>query len=391
VPEKINVAKAVFLLVLLASIIFSSSPIEVIGTDKVNINHVSSHDSDITITYTSSSFTIESTSQRGNFSFTFSWRYEGTNVIYNDTPTPIRYLEKIIFMDKTAKYRMDYFVPVMLYEYIDADGNGILNDTEQITPDIFVASYVINTNMKMTNVTLGEDANGIPVCEWTYTQLAMPRTSNVHEPWERLPTVKEKFHYYPLNGTLKMDIILQNYRNPANEYFKSENTSTRFFLGYGVRYASLEPGNATVTVAFDRQELVYDQINRVHPTTSTIIVFKVNGIKKGFFDFGGEVTIDGNSGRQVNGSAGPTRSWYYYQTDGLWLEIGLNYPHVNQTLIHDPYFGLYLRSPIAIAITFPFEWTVATAVVSVIICTVAIVDYFKTKKRYLKSAMRPLT
>ncbi len=58
----------------------------------------------------------------------------------------------------------------------------------------------------------------------------------------------------------------------------------------------------------------------------------------------GKVTIDGNPDVYVNGSVGPIRSWYYYQTGGPWLEIGLNYPHVNQTLIHDPYFGLYSRA-----------------------------------------------
>ncbi len=111
------------------------------------------------------------------------------------------------------------------------------------------------------------------------------------EPWERFPIVKENFHYYPLNGTLKMDIILQNYRNPANEYFKPENASSRIFISYGVRYAPLEQGNATVTVAFDGQEIAYnqtdkDQINKAYPTTSNVVTFKVNGEKRGFFDFG---------------------------------------------------------------------------------------------------------
>jgi hypothetical protein len=150
-------------------------------------------------------------------------------------------------------------------------------------------------------------------------------------------------------------------------------------------------------VAFDGQEIAYnqsnkDQINKTYPSTSNVVTFKVNGEKRGFFDFGGKVTIDGNPNMHVNGSVGPIRQWYYYQTGGLWLEIGLNYPHVNHTLIHDPYFGLYSSTRLKpVAITFPFEWTVATAVISAIICTVAVVDYFRTKSRYLKSTIRPFT
>jgi len=296
-------------------------------------------------------------------------------------------LSNITFTDKTAKYRMEYWVPVILYEYIDVDGNNILNDT-----DTLIIGYKIYENIEMTNVTIREDANGIPVCEWTYTQIAMPMASNIHEPWERFPTVTEKFHYYPLNGTLKTDIILQNYRNSTNEFLETENASSRIFISYGVRYVSLEPENVTVTVAFDNKELVYNEIDKAYPTTSNMVVFKVNGTERGFFDFGGKVTIDNNPNLYVNGSVGPTLSHYYYQTYGGWLKIGLNYPHVNQTLIHDPYFGLYStprKTPVAIS--FPFEWTIVTAVISVVICTVAIVDYFRTKKRYLKYTVYPLS
>ena len=142
--------------------------------------------------------------------------------------------------------------------------------------------------------------------------------------------------------------------------------------------------NATVTVVFDDQELIYDQINRTYPTTSNVIIFKVNGEKRGFFDFGGNVTIDGFPNMHVNGSIEPA---YYDYYENKWLQIGLNYPHVNQTMIHDPYFGLfqhYSGRPSPIAVTLPFEWTVVTTVISVIICTVAIVDYFRTKSRYFQ-------
>lgn len=398
--EKRELAKTMFLCALLGVIASNPFWIEATYAQRMNTYQVLSPSDHISISYTNSSFTIDSTSQYGNFSFTFEWKNMGTYIRFqNGTRRPMRELERISFTDKAAEYRMEYWVPIMLLEYIDADGNNLLNDVNDMvnaSPDILVAGYKISENIGMTNVTVNEDANGPPVCEWTCTQIAMPMASNIHEPWERFPVVEENFHYYPLNGTLKMDIILQNYRNPANEFFKPENTASRFFTSYGVRYVPLEQGNVTVTVAFDGQEIAYnqtdkDQINRAYPTTSNVVTFKVNGEKRGFFDFGGKVTIDGNPNMHVNGSVGPIRSWYYYQTGGLWLEIGLNYPHVNQTLIHDPYFGLYSRSPSPIAITFPFEWTVATAVISIVIFAVAMVDYFKTKKHYLKSFIRPLT
>jgi hypothetical protein len=412
--EERKLARAIFLCGLFAIMTFNPFWVEVTHAQQMN-TQISSTEGDIKISYTNSSFTIESTTNQGNLSFTFEWTWPRSYIMYNGTCRPLREIRKIAFTDKTAKYRIEYWVPILLMEYIDIDGNNILflNDTVHILPDVYIAGYKIDENIGVTNITTREDANGTPTCEWTYTQLAGPIASNIHEPWERFPTVKENFHYYPLNGTLKMDIILQNYRNHANEFFKPENASSRIFLGYGVRYVSLEPENVTITAVFDDQELVYDQINKAYPTTSNVVVFTVNGVKRGFFDFGGKVTIDNNPNMYVNGSIGPTRSYWYYQQEsdwvqngsnwyyqphGGWLEIGLNYAHVNQTLIHDPYLGLYSDSPITppnatnggknggakVAITFPFEGTLVTAVISVIICTVAIVDYFKTKRHHLK-------
>jgi hypothetical protein len=401
--EKRKFAKAMFLCSLLVIIAFNLFWAEVTHAQQVNTDQSVSANDDISISYTNSSFTIESVSQYGNFSFTFEWRWPGGYITYNGSRRQLKELERISFTDKTAKYRMEYWVPITLLEYVDVDGNNLLNDVNDmvnIFPDVLIAGYKIFESIGVTNITTREDASGIPICEWNFTQVAMPMAGNITGHCERFPVLKENFHYYPLNGTLKMDIILQNYRNPANEFFKPENASSRFFISYGVRYVSLEQGNATVTVAFDGQELPYypidkdqNQTSKVYPTTSNVVVFKVNGEKRGFFDFGGKINIDDTPDLHVNGSVGPIRSyWYFYQTGGEWLEIGLNYPHVNQTLVHDPYFGLYSSARLKpVAIAFPFEWTVATAVISAIICTVAIVDYFRTKSRYLKPTIRPFT
>lgn len=390
--EKGKFMKAIFLCVLLMIISFNPFWVEATRASLTDTHQFLPVNDDISISYTNSSFTIKSVSQYGNFSFIFGWINTRTYIIYNGIRREMRKLEIISFTDETAGYTMEYCAPVKLFEYIDIDGNNILSDTENANPDILIGQYKIIENIEATNVTISEDANGIPVYEWTFTLLACPAGS-AQEPWERYPTVEEKFHYYPLNGTLKMDIILQNYRNPRSNYIIPENASSRLFLSYGMRYVPLEQNNVTVTASFDNQELVYDQIDMAYPTNSNVITFKVDGVKRGFFDFGGKVTIDNNPNLHVNGSIGPTRSYYYYyKPTGRWLEIGLNYPHVNQTMIHDPYFGLYLSTrPSPIATIFPFEWAIATAVASVIICTVAIVDYFRTRSRYFKYAIRPLT
>jgi hypothetical protein len=289
-------------------------------------------DGNLWISYTDSSFTIESVSPYGNFSFLFEWENTGTYIEYNDTSREIRELKRMVFTDKVMGYAIEYWVPIMLYEYVDGNGNGILDDNINIEPDSLVSGYKIVTNIDMTNITVIEGQDGEKICEWTFTQIALPMKSNIQPPWEIFPVVTETFHYYPMVGLLKMDINVRN--------FKSENALSRLYLSYGVRFTSSEKENSTTTVAFDGQEIPYNEINQSYPTNSTLIKFKVNDVVKAFFDFGGNVTIDDESNIQISGSVGPTRSTYYYQTGGLWLEIGLNYPHVNQTLTHDPYLGL---------------------------------------------------
>ena len=326
-------------------------------------------DNNLSVFYTNSSFTIESASPHGNLSFTFGWENIGY-IEYNGTLRPYRELRKMTFTDQARRYRMEYWVPVMLFEYIDLDGDDLFTYIYERLfppsgPDIFVAGYKINIGIDLKNVTVNEE---IPVCEWSYTQIAMPMESNIHPPLERFPTVEEVFHYYPLNGTLKMDIVVNN--------FKPKNDTSRVFLNYGVRYVSLESGK--VTVIFDGQELPFDEISQVYPAVSKFIVFKVNGEERGFFDFGGEVTIDQSSSAHLNGSVGPTNSSLYYEA-GNWLRIGLNYPHVNRSLIHDPYLGILLRG---FGVEFPFTWTIATALVSVSILAIAIVDYWRTRQAF---------
>lgn len=361
-----------------------------------NINHVlsangnlSSSDGNISVSYTNSSFTIDSDSHYGAFSFTSQWSNDGF-VMYNGMLRSLRVLDSITFTDKKAGYEMEYYIPVMLLDYIDLNGNNIPDDpnnTAQLNtgPDIIIVGYKIHDTIEITNVTVTENPDGVPVCEWSFVEVASPMASGVTG-LERFPIVTQNFHYYALNGTLKMDIVIQNFRDSENEFAGSYNASSRVFISYGVRYVSLEPGN--VTVAFDDKELAYDMIDHAYPVTSKLVAFKVDGKERGFFDFGGKITIDDNPNMYVNGSVGPARSYYYYEEGkGIWLEIGLSYPPVNQTLIHDPYFGLYSGG--AAAITLPFTWTVALAVISVIICTLAIADFLKMKSRHPKLSIKP--
>lgn len=387
--------EAMFLCTLFVAVSFIPFRVE-ISHGARNINHVlsangnlSSSDGNLSVSYTNSSFTIDSDSQYGAFSFTSEWSDVGF-VMYNGTLRSLRDLDSVEFTDKKAGYKMEYYLPVMLLDYIDMNGNSIPDDpnnTAQLNtgPDIIIVGYKIHDTIEITNVTVTENQDGVPVCEWSVVEVAFPMASGVTE-LEKFPIVTENFHYYALNGTLKMDIVIQNFRDSENEFAGSYNASSRVFMSYGVQYVSLEPGN--VTVAFDDKELTYDTIDHAYPATSNLIAFKVDGKERGFFDFGGKTTIDGNTNMYVNGSIGPARSYYYYEEGrGIWLEIGLSYPHVNQTLIHDPYFGLYSGG--IVAITLPFTWTVAVAVISVIICTLAIVDCLKMKSRHPKLFMKP--
>ncbi len=387
--------EAMFLCALFVAVSFIPFRAE-ISRGARNINHVllangnlSSSDGNISVSYTNSSFTIDSDSQYGAFSFTSEWSDAGF-VMYHGTLISLRDLDSVAFTDKKTGYKMEYYFPVMLLDYIDMNGNNIPDDpnnTAQLGtgPDIIIVGYKIHDAIEITNVTVTENPDGVPVCEWSVVEVAFPMASGVTE-LERFPIVTENFHYYALNGTLKMDIVIQNFRDSENEFAGSYNASSRVFMSYGVRYVSLEPGN--VTVAFDDKELAYDTIDHAYPATSNLAVFKVDGKERGFFDFGGKTTIDGNPNIYVNGSVGPARSYYYYEEGrGIWLEIGLSYPPVNQTLIHDPYFGLYSGG--IVAITLPFMWTIAVAVISVIICTLAIVDCLKMKSRHPKLSMKP--
>jgi len=333
--------------------------------------------SDLTfsVSYTDSSFTILSSSSNGNLSFAFEWENTGTYIKYNGSRRMIRELKRVAFTNETARYVIEYWIPRMLYEYVDADNNRLFTGSSNMNwtlagPDIYVIGYKIDTNIDMTNVTQMQKADGTTLLEWTYTQLAMPMKSDIKEPWEQFPTVKEVFHYNPLNGTLKMDIILDN--------FKPENNASRVFLSYGIRYIHMQTGNVTLTVSIDHQEFRLSQINKVYPTNSSVITFKVDGTDRAFFDFGGTVTVDGNSSVQVKGSIGPPDLYWLYESN-VWLAIGLNYPHINQTMVHDPYFGL---SQIALATVPPLAWTIATAAAGIALLVAVVYNYRKTKNLF---------
>jgi len=333
--------------------------------------------SDLTfsVEYTNSSFTIRSASAKGNFSFAFKWENTDLYIEYNNSRRMIRELKLVAFTDETARYAMEFWIPRMFYEYVDADNNVLFIGSSNIEwtmpgPDIYVIGYKIDVNIDMTNITQTQKEDGTTLLEWMYTQLAMPMESNVQGPWERFPTVKEVFHYNPFNGTLKMDIVLDN--------FKPRNNSSRVFLSYGLKYVPLQPIIGNLTVVADGQEFQLAQLNRVYPTNSTVIAFKVDGIDRAFFDFGGIVTVDGNSNIEVKGSIGPPDMYWLNERD-VWLAIGLNYPHVNRTLVHDPYFGL---SQAGLATVLPITWTVATAGASIALLVIVAYNYRKTKNLF---------
>lgn len=328
------------------------------------------------VRYTSSSFAIYSASSKGNFSFVFEWENTNTFVEWNGTSRMIKELKQVAFTDETVRYRMEYWMPRLFYEYLDADNNGLFTGASNVNwalpgPDIYVMGYKINTNIDMTDVTQVQKEDETTMFEWTYTQLAMPMESNIQGPLEQLSTVKEVFHYNPHNGTLKMDIILEN--------FKPRNDASRVYLSYAVQYIHLLPGNTSLAVVVDNQERQLSQFSKAYPANSSLIAFRADGTERAFFDFGGTITIDKNSNVQLKGSVGPP-DIYWLNEANVWLAIGLNYPHVNHTLVHDPYFGLSLTGTAA----FLPSWaiTVATALVSFALLTAVVYNHRKTKNLF---------
>gem|GEM_PF-3408853 len=333
------------------------------------------------IRYGNTSFAIDSNSEHGNFSFSFMWENSGLFIEFNGSVHEMKELKQISLWDKTANYMIELWAPRLLYEYIDVNEDnlftGCSNEPNFVIsgPDILLSSYKINTNIGMTNITITENANGQPVCEWTYIQLAMPMKANVQGPWEKYPIIKEFFHYYPINGTLKMDIILEN--------FKPKDKSSKVLITYGVQFIRLEPGNSTVT--FDHYEFTPAQIEKVYPVNSTTIKFKVNNVERAMFDFGGNVTIDGLTGFKARGSIGPP-DLYWLSEKYDWITIGLNYPHINTSMEHDPYFGLIFPTLTAPASTMS-HLAIITAIISTAILIAVIYDYGKTKKCFANRAV----
>jgi hypothetical protein len=333
------------------------------------------------IRYGNTSFAIDSNSEHGNFSFSFMWENSGLFIEFNGSVHEMKELKQISLWDKTANYMIELWAPRLLYEYIDVNEDnlftGCSNEPNFVIsgPDILLSSYKININIGMTNITITENANGQLVCEWTYIQLAMPMKANVQGPWEKYPIIKEFFHYYPINGTLKMDIILEN--------FKPKDKSSKVLITYGVQFIRLEPGNSTVT--FDRYEFTPAQIEKVYPVNSTTIKFKVNNVERAMFDFGGNVTIDGLTGFKVRGSIGPP-DLYWLSEKNDWITIGLNYPHINTSMEHDPYFGLIFPTLTAPASAMS-HLAIVTAIISTAILIAVIYDYRKTKRCFANRAI----
>jgi len=362
----LKIIKTVLACMLLMTI--SYGPLQ---TKTANAQQNTRNDLTFSVLYTNSSLTITSASSKGNFTFYLEWQSPGY-IEYNGTLRMLREVEHVRFTDKTLGYAMEYWLPRLMYEYVDADNNGLYTQMNWTVPgpDIYVTRYKIHDTIEMTNVTQTQKTDGTTLLEWTYTQLAIPMESNIQPPWERFPIVKENFHYNPLNGTLKMDIILDN--------FKPKNDTSRVSLSYGIKYLHLQPGNETLTVTADHQEFQLAQLDEVYPTNSSIIAFKVDGIERAFFDFGGTTMVDGNSNVQVKGSIGPPDPYWLYEKN-VWLAIGLNYPHINQTMVHDPYFGL---SQIALAAVPPLAWTIATAAAGIALLVAVVYNYRKTKNLF---------
>lgn len=276
---------------------------------------------------TDAGYFINSITPNGNLSFRFE--FAGKE------------LSTVAFINNTGDYAIEYILPVEVWEYEDTNGNGYFDFTylewkaslygDALNETVF-AYYKNFWFSEITNITTLSDDVGNVVCEWLVKGFA-----GLSEPWpeeEVLVPIKYVFHYFPLNGSLKTDFGIEN--------FTGRNETSRLFIEFSMRYTSTK--DEDVKLITNGQKLDINLISDHYKINSTTILLAVNDDIKGFFDFGGRCEID-NSTTTPIGVIVPwiERGYHVFPpTYGYSTEVGiqLSYPHVNESLTHDPSFGL---------------------------------------------------
>jgi hypothetical protein len=280
---------------------------------------------------TDAGYFINSITPNGNLSFRFEF--------HDKEPSTVA------FVNNTGGYAVEYYLPVEIWEYEDANGNGYFDSSyiEWISGRAGETVFAYYKNFwfsGITDITTRNDDMGNTVCEWSVEGIA-----GLAYPWpesgeEVLLPIKYTFHYFPLNGSLKTDFSIKN--------FEANNTSSRLFIEFAMRYTSMK--DEGVKLVIDEEMVDANSIDKPRKTSSTTILLVANNSVKGFFDFGGRCEINNSTVNPI----GVIVPWtergaqvfpptYAYNTT---IGIQLSYPHVNGNLTHDPSFGLVTQNQI---------------------------------------------
>ncbi|MEM3874591.1 MAG: hypothetical protein QXU45_05610 [Candidatus Bathyarchaeia archaeon] len=278
---------------------------------------------------TDTGYFINSITPNGNLSFRFE---------FHD-----KELSTVAFVNNTGEYAVEYYLPVEIWEYEDANGNGYFDSSymEWLSGEASETVFAYYKNFwfsRITTITTLGDDMGNTVCEWS-----VEGTAGLAYPWlesgeEVLVPIKYTFHYFPLNGSLKTDFGIEN--------FAANNTSSRLFIEFAMRYTSVR--DEDVKLMMDGEMVDANSIDRPRKVSSTTILLVANNSVKGFFDFGGRCEI----GNLTVNPIGVITPWtergvqvfpptYAYNTT---IGIQLSYPHVDGNLTHDPTFGLVTQN-----------------------------------------------
>jgi len=281
---------------------------------------------------TDTGYFINSVTPNGNLSFRFEF--------FEKEPS------RVAFVNNTGHYAIEYILPVEIWEYEDSNENGYFDYTyEEWRSSLYgkalnetVFAYYKNFWFsEITNVTALSDDVGNVVCEWLIKGFA-----GLSEPWpeeEVLLPIEYAFHYFPLNGSLKTDFGIEN--------FTPKNETSRLFIEFSMRYTSEK--SETVNVIINQEKLEVTSLSDQHKLNSTTIFLASNDHVKGFFDFGGRLEIDNITTTPI-GAVVPWIERGYQHFPSMYnysaaVGIQLSYPHVKETLTHDPLFGLKTLSP----------------------------------------------
>ena len=290
------------------------------------------------VVQTDAGYFINSLTPNGNLSFRFE--FHGKEI------------STVAFVNNTGGYAVEYYLPVEVWEYEDANGNGYLDSSyaDWISGKANETVFAYYKNFwfsGITNITTRSDDMGNVVCEWTVKGDAGLAFSHLwlgegfpssYPEGEILVPIKYSFHYFPLNGSLKTDFSIEN--------FTASSAKSRLFIEFSMRYTSMR--EEKVKVVMNAETVDANLIDGPRKINSTTILLVVNDSVKGFFDFGGRCEIDNSTVTPI----GVIVPWiergyhifpptYNYSTA---VGIQLSYPHVDEKLTHDPSFGLKTSS-----------------------------------------------